>query len=67
MNAEGFHLTFCNIIVPKHRAVCVLLEVRMDRLALKFHKTKDLKVSDEIHQLSRELIKLDAPWVFVVL
>ena len=34
-------------------------EVRMDRLALKFHETKDLKVRDEIYCLCRELIKLD--------
>jgi hypothetical protein len=31
----------------------------MDRMALKFHETKDLKVRDEIYRLSRELIKLD--------
>jgi hypothetical protein len=46
-------------------AVRILLEVRMDRLALKFHETKDLKVRDEIYRLSRQLIKLDEPWVFV--
>src|SRR5262245_34173848 len=45
-------------------AVRVLLEVRMDALARKFHETKDLKVSDEIYRLSRELIKLDDEWVF---
>jgi hypothetical protein len=44
--------------------VRVLLEVRMDRLALKFHETKDLKIIDEIYRLCRELIKLDEPWVF---
>ena len=46
--------------------VRVLLEVRMNRLALKFHETKDLKIRDEIYRLSRELIKLDEPWKFVV-
>jgi hypothetical protein len=34
-------------------AVRVLLEVRTDRLALKFHETKDLKVRDEIYRLCR--------------
>jgi hypothetical protein len=48
-------------------SVRVLLEVRMDRLALKFYETKDLKVRDEIYRLSRELIKLDEPWRFVVI
>jgi hypothetical protein len=33
-------------------------------LARKFHETKDLKVGDEIWRFSRELIKLDEPWVF---
>lgn len=46
-------------------SVRVLLEVRMDRLALKFHETKDLKVRDEIYRLAGELIKLDESWVFV--
>jgi len=46
-------------------AVRILLEVRMDRLALKFHETKDLRVRDEIYRLCREPIKLDEPWVFV--
>jgi hypothetical protein len=48
-------------------SVRVLLEVRMDRLALKFHETKDLKVRDEIYRLCRELIRLDEPWRFVVI
>jgi hypothetical protein len=48
-------------------SVRVLLEVRMDRLALKFHATKDLKVRDEIYRLCGELIKLDEPWKFVVI
>jgi hypothetical protein len=47
--------------------VRVLLEVLMDRLALKFHETKDLKVRDEINRLWRELIPLDEPWKFVVI
>ena len=47
-------------------SVRVMLEVRMNRLALKFHETKDLKIRDEIYRLSRELIKLDEPWKFVV-
>jgi hypothetical protein len=46
-------------------AVHLLLQVRMDRLALKFHETKDLKVRDEIYRLCRELMKLDEPWRFV--
>ena len=41
-----------------------LLRVRMDALARKFHETHDMKVPDEIYRLSRELIKLDDPWVF---
>jgi hypothetical protein len=41
-------------------SVRVLLQVRMNRLALKFHETKDLKVRDEIYRLSRELIKLES-------
>jgi hypothetical protein len=44
----------------------ILLDVRIDRLALKFHETKDLKVRDEIYRLCREVIKLDEPWKFVV-
>jgi len=38
-----------------------LLRGRMDVLARKFYETKDLKVSDEIYRLSRELIKPDEP------
>jgi hypothetical protein len=48
-------------------AVRVLLEVRMDALAKKFHETHDMKVRDEIYRLSRELIKLDEPWSFRVI
>jgi len=42
-----------------------LLRVRMDALAFKFHQTKDAKTSDEIYRLTKELMKLDEPWVFV--
>jgi hypothetical protein len=35
-------------------AVRVLLEVRMDALARKFHETRDMKVKDEIERLSRD-------------
>ena len=42
-----------------------LIRVRMDKLALKFHETKDMAAHDEIYRLSRELIKLDEPWKFV--
>jgi hypothetical protein len=47
-----------------NESVRVLLEVLMDRLAIKFHETKDLKISDEIYRLAGELGKLDGPWVF---
>jgi hypothetical protein len=54
------------VTFPRIRdCVRVLLEVRMDRLALKSHETKDLKVRDEIYRLCRELIKLDESWKFV--
>jgi hypothetical protein len=36
-----------------------LLKVRTDRLALKFHETKDMAAADEIYLLAEELIKLD--------
>jgi hypothetical protein len=53
-------------IFPRIRdAVRVLLEVRMDRLALKFHETHDVKVKDEILRLAAEYGKLENPWVFV--
>jgi len=42
-----------------------LLRVRLDRLALKFHQTKDLKISDEIYRLAGEHSKLKEPWKFV--
>jgi hypothetical protein len=41
-----------------------LLGVRMDRLALRFHETKDMAAHDEIYRLARELSKLDGPWKF---
>ena len=44
--------------------VRVLLEVRMDTLARRFHETKDLKISDEIYRLAGEHIKLTEPWNF---
>ena len=40
------------------------IRVRMDRLALKFHETKDMAAHDEIYRLAGELGKLDGPWVF---
>jgi hypothetical protein len=48
-------------------SVRVLLEVRMDSLAKKFHETHDMKVRDEINRLSSELIKLDEQWSFRVI
>src|SRR5215813_8733681 len=45
-------------------SVRALIARRMDALARRFHETKDSKISDEIYRLSRELIKLDEPWVF---
>jgi hypothetical protein len=39
-------------------AVRELICVQMDKLAIKFHETKDLTAHDEIYRLSRELIKL---------
>jgi hypothetical protein len=46
-------------------AVRVLLQVRMDSLARKFHETHDMKVKDEILRLAGEHGKLEKPWVFV--
>ena len=46
-------------------SVRVLLEVRMDALARKFHETHDMKVKEEIDRLAGELVKLDKPWKFV--
>jgi hypothetical protein len=54
---QVFRATF-----PRIRdCVRILLEVRMDSLARKFHETKDLKVRDEIYRLAREYDKLDEP------
>jgi hypothetical protein len=47
------------------KSVCVLLEVRMDALARKFHETHDMQVKDELERLAREYGKLKEPWVFV--
>ena len=46
-------------------SVKVLLEVRMDALARKFHETHDMKVKEEIERLARELTRLKEPWRFV--
>ena len=46
-------------------SVRVLLEVRMDALARKFHETHDMKVKDEIERLLKEYGRLKEPWVFV--
>jgi hypothetical protein len=42
-------------------AVRVLLELRMDALARKFHQTHDVKVKDEILRLATEYGKLENP------
>ena len=46
-------------------SVRVLLEVRMDALARKFHETHDMKVKEELERLLKEYGKLKEPWVFV--
>jgi hypothetical protein len=46
-------------------SVKILLEVRMDALARKFHETHDMKVKEEIERLAGELVKLEKPWRFV--
>ena len=46
-------------------SVRVLLEVRMDSLARKFHETHYMKVKDELERLLKEYGKLKEPWVFV--
>jgi hypothetical protein len=48
-------------------AVRVLIKIRMDGLARRFRETHDMMLRDEISRLSRELIKLDQPWVFRVI
>ena len=45
-------------------SVRVLLEVRMDALARRFHETHDTAVTDEISRLAREYGKIKEPWVF---
>ena len=60
---QVFRATFPGIRDSVH----VLLEVRMDALARRFHETKDLKISDEIYRLAGEHIKLEQPWKFVVI
>ena len=45
-------------------SVRVLLEVRMDALARRFHETHDVAMSDEIYRLAGEYGKLKEPWVF---
>jgi hypothetical protein len=59
---QVFRATFPGI----RESIRVLLEVRMDAVALKFHEAHDMRVKDEMWRLSRELIKLDEPWEFVV-
>jgi hypothetical protein len=46
------------------KSVRVLLEVRMDALARKFHETHSLQVKDELERLLKEYGKLKEPWVF---
>jgi hypothetical protein len=41
----------------------VLLEVRTDALARKFHETHDMTVKDELERLLKEYGKLKEPWV----
>jgi len=60
---QVFRATFPGIRDSVH----VLLEVRMDALARRFHETKDLKISDEIYRLAGEHIKLEQRWKFVVI
>ena len=48
-------------------SVRVLLEVRMDSLARKFHETHDMKVKDELERLLKAYGKLKEPWKFVVI
>jgi hypothetical protein len=45
-------------------SVRVLLEVRMDALARKFHETHEMTVKDELERLLKEYGKLNEPWVF---
>jgi hypothetical protein len=49
------------------KSVKDLLEKQMDALARQFAATHDMKLKEEIERLSSELVKLDRPWVFVVI
>ena len=60
---QVFRATFPGI----RDSVRALIVRRMDALARKFHETHDKAVSDEIYRLSRELIKLNELWKFVVI
>ena len=62
-NREGQQQVLRATVPGIRDCVRELLRGRMDVLARKFHETT--KISDEIYRLSRELIKLDEPWVFV--
>ena len=56
----------CYAQLPRYPdPVRVLLEVRMDSLARKFHETHDMAVKDELERLLKEYGKLKEPWVFV--
>jgi hypothetical protein len=44
-----------------------LIGKQMDALPHKFQETRDMKIKEEIERLSRELIKLDEPWVFRII
>jgi|SRR5215510_11941655 len=57
---QVLHATFPGI----GDACRVLLEVRADALARKFHEIHDMAVKDEIERLAREYAKLNEPWVF---
>ena len=48
-------------------SVRVLLEVRMDSLARKFHETHAMKMKDELERLLKAYGKLKEPWKFVVI
>jgi len=58
---QVLHLSFEGI----RDSVKILVEVRMDLLARKFHETHDLKVKEEIEHLARQLGELKKPWRFV--
>ena len=60
------HDRTAEVALEGQHSVCVLLEVRMDSLARKFHETHDMAVKDEIERLLKEDGKLEKPWEFVV-